>query len=60
MPKFTHTHNGWGLKRTSPIVALTSLKALLAIATEQDIEIKQLDINFSFLYGNLNEDIYFE
>lgn len=44
---------------TSPlIVALTFLRALLAIAIEQDMEIKQLNVDLTFLYGNLNQEIY--
>lgn len=45
---------------TSPIVALTSLWALLAVATEHDMEIKELDVDSAFLYRNLDEEIYFE
>lgn len=43
---------------TSPVVALTSLQALLAMATKNNMEIKQLDVNLAFLYGDLNEEIY--
>jgi hypothetical protein len=46
------------MKTTSPIVALTLLRSLLAIATKQDIEIKQLDVNSTFLYRDLRKEIY--
>lgn len=46
------------IETTSPVVALTSLKALLAVATEQDMEIKQLDDDSAFLYRNLDKEIY--
>lgn len=39
------------------IVALTSLRALLAIATKDDMEIKQLNMDLAFLYG---KEIYLE
>jgi hypothetical protein len=45
---------------TSPVEALTSLRALLAIAAENDMEIKQLDVDSAFLYGDLDEEIYLE
>lgn len=43
---------------TSQLVAQKLFWALLAIATERDMEIKQLDVDSVFLYGNLNKDIY--
>lgn len=45
-------------KTTSLVVALTFLRVLLAVATEHDIEIKQLDVDSAFLYGDLDEGIY--
>lgn len=45
---------------TSPVVALTSLWALLAIAIERDMEIKQLDVDLAFLYYDLDKEIYFK
>jgi hypothetical protein len=47
-------------KTTSPVVALTSLRALLTVAAENDMEIKQLDVDSAFLYGDLDEEIYLE
>lgn len=45
---------------TSPVVALTSLRALLAIAAKWDMDIKQLNANSTFLYGDLKKEIYLE
>ncbi|MGZ8925640.1 MAG: reverse transcriptase domain-containing protein, partial [Nitrososphaeraceae archaeon] len=42
----------------SPAVKIKSLKLLLAIAAQQNLEIKQLDFNTAFLNAILNEDIY--
>lgn len=35
-----------------------SYKAIFAIAAALDLEIKQLDVKTTFLYGNINEKIY--
>ena len=45
---------------TSPVVSLTSLRTVLAVATSLDMEIKQLDVDSAFLYGTLEEEIYLE
>lgn len=45
---------------TSLVVALTSLQALLAVATKYNMEIKQLNVNSAFPYRDLDEEIYFE
>ena len=45
---------------SSPVVSLTSLRAVLAIAAKLSMKIKQLDVNSAFLYGNLQEEIYLE
>lgn len=42
------------------VVAVTSLRALLAIATERNMVIKQLNVNSAFLYGDLSKEIYLE
>lgn len=47
-------------KNTLPICALTSLCTLLVIATGRDMEIKQLGVNLTFLYSDLDKEIYLE
>ena len=42
----------------SPVVALTSLRALLATAARLEMEIIQLDVDCAYLYGSLSEEIY--
>ncbi|KMQ87096.1 retroelement pol polyprotein [Lasius niger] len=42
----------------SPVVRYESVRALLAIAAQQDMEIAQGDVKTAFLYGTLDEEIY--
>lgn len=42
---------------TSPVVAPTSFRTLVAIATERNIEFK-LDVDSFFLYRDLSKEIY--
>ena len=42
----------------SPVVKLNSIKVLLALATQYNFEIHQLDVKTTFLNGNLDEEIY--
>ena len=42
----------------SPVVKHTSIRLLLSIATQQDMEIEQMDVTTSFLHGDLEEVIY--
>ena len=46
------------LETFSPVVKLNSIKVLLALATQYDLEIHQLDVKTAFLYGFIKEDIY--
>ena len=43
---------------SSPVVKLNSIKVLLALATQYNFEIHQLDVKTTFLNGNLDEEIY--
>lgn len=45
-------------KTFSPVVRYDSLRTLLAIAAEQDLEISQFDVKTAFLYGQLEEEVY--
>jgi len=42
----------------SPVTRLTSVRAVLTIANELDMGIHQMDVETSFLNGNLDQDIY--
>jgi hypothetical protein len=42
----------------SPVAMLKSIRILLAIATNYDYEIWQMDVKTAFLNGNLSEDVY--
>jgi hypothetical protein len=42
------------------VVKHSSIRALLAIAAEKDLEIYQFDINTAFRYGIIDTDIYME
>ena len=37
-----------------------SLRTILAIAAERDLELIQLDVKTAFLYGDLREELYME
>lgn len=42
----------------APVVKLNSIKVLLALATQFNFEIHQLDVKTAFLNGYIDEDIY--
>ena len=42
----------------SHVVKLSSIEIILGLATNQDLEIEQLDFKTAFLHGNLEEEIY--
>ena len=42
----------------SPVVRMTTIRLLLAMATNLDCEIQQMDVKTTFLNGDLNETIY--
>lgn len=42
----------------SPVVQISSLRTILALATIHDWEVVQLDVKTAFLYGHLKEEIY--
>jgi hypothetical protein len=44
----------------APVARMPSLRALLAIAAAQDLEIHQMDVKTAFLNGDLEEDIYMQ
>jgi hypothetical protein len=42
----------------SPVVRHTSIRAVLALVTHQNLELEQLDVKTAFLHGNLEEEIF--
>ncbi|MCO5573245.1 hypothetical protein L7F22_027014 [Adiantum nelumboides] len=44
----------------SPVVKMTILCTLLALAAIEDMELKQMDVKIAFLHWDLHEDLYME
>ena len=44
----------------SPVCRLQSIRMVLAIAAEQDLEVIQLDVKTVFLYADIEEDVFVE
>uniref|UniRef100_A0A2N9EIR8 CCHC-type domain-containing protein n=1 Tax=Fagus sylvatica TaxID=28930 RepID=A0A2N9EIR8_FAGSY len=44
----------------SPVVRHTSIRAVLTLVANQDLELEQLDVKTAFLHGNLEEEIFME
>jgi len=44
----------------APVIKYKSLRILLAIANERNMEVHQLDVTTAFLYGDLDEEIFME
>jgi hypothetical protein len=44
----------------SPVLRITSFRALLATATQFRLLVHQMDVRTAFLHGNLHEEIYME
>ena len=42
----------------SPVVRGESIRALLALATQEDMHRHQMDVQTAFLNGNLHEEVY--
>ncbi|KAM2628105.1 hypothetical protein TB2_001483 [Malus domestica] len=42
----------------SPVVKHSSIRIMLALVAQYDLELVQLDVKTAFLYGDLNEEIY--
>ena len=44
----------------SPVARISSIRTILAIATQHDMDLQQMDVNTAFLNGNLEEEIYMD
>lgn len=44
----------------SPVVKMSSIRVVLAIAASMNLEVEQLDVKTAFLHGDLHEEIYME
>ncbi|WCJ24325.1 Transposon TyH3 Gag-Pol polyprotein [Euphorbia peplus] len=42
----------------SPVVKMTSIRAVLSLAASLDLELEQMDVKTAFLHGDLKEEIY--
>ena len=44
----------------SPVVKMTSIRTILSIVAVEDFHLEQLDVNTTFLHGDLVEEIYMQ
>ena len=44
----------------APVVKMTSIRMVLSIAANMNLEVEQLDVKTTFLHGDLEEEIYMQ
>ena len=44
----------------APVVKHVSIKVLLSLVVNLDLELEQMDVKTAFLLGNLDEDLYMQ
>lgn len=44
----------------SPVVRMTSIRAVLGLVTAKDLELEQLDVKTAFLHGDIEEELYMD
>src|SRR3984885_620399 len=44
----------------SPVVKMTSIRTILSLVTVEDLHLEQLDVKTTFLYGDLDKEIYMQ
>ena len=49
-----------GVEIFSLVVKMITLRCVLALVAQQDMELVQMDVNTTFLHGDLREDIYMQ
>ena len=42
------------------VIKMTSIRMVLSIATNVNLEVEQLDVKTTFLHGDLEEEIYMQ
>jgi transposase InsO family protein len=44
----------------APVISFPSIRILLSLSAELDLELMQMDVDTAYLYGNLKEELYME